>query len=183
MVELLADIGLQDSDKAYLAEYIANGFNKKRAYLKVHPTVTERTAEVEGSKYLRKPDIAKALSIILDAMIKETKDTLHYEILATYKARAFYELSDIFENPDDPDKDQKRIRKDMEKQYKRVIDGVSPKGVGQGKTFQVIQVYKLADRDKALDQLTKYMQLIQDKIDIKGDDIKLVWHDPGEKDI
>lgn len=41
----------------FLAEWLNNGKNAKRAYLKFHPNVSEHSAEVLGSRQLRKVDI------------------------------------------------------------------------------------------------------------------------------
>ena len=53
--------GLSDPDEIFILEYLVNGQNAKRAYLKAHPRVTERTAEVEGSKLLSRPEIKAAV--------------------------------------------------------------------------------------------------------------------------
>lgn len=46
------------TDELFCLEFLKNGENAKRAYMAVHPKAKERTAEVEGSKLLRKPEIA-----------------------------------------------------------------------------------------------------------------------------
>lgn len=53
--------GVVESFEAFALEYLGNGFNATAAYRTVHPGVTQRTAEVEGSKLLRKPEVEKIL--------------------------------------------------------------------------------------------------------------------------
>ncbi len=48
---------LSEQDELFCLEFLRNGENAKRAYMATHPKAKERTAEVEGSKFLRKPEI------------------------------------------------------------------------------------------------------------------------------
>src|SRR5215510_3967761 len=49
---------LSQLDELFCLTYLKNGENAKRAYMETHPRAQERTAEVEGSKLLRKPEVA-----------------------------------------------------------------------------------------------------------------------------
>lgn len=58
---------ISDADQLFALEYLSNGLNATAAYRSTHPRAKQRTAEVEGSKLLRKPEV--------DAFIaKETKE-------------------------------------------------------------------------------------------------------------
>ena len=48
----------------FFVEWLDNGFNATKAYLKLHPNVTDHTARVVGSRWLAKVDI----STVLEAM-------------------------------------------------------------------------------------------------------------------
>jgi Terminase small subunit len=56
-----AAIGVTESFETFALEYLANGYVASKAYLAVHPRATQRTAEVEGSKLLRNPEVANIL--------------------------------------------------------------------------------------------------------------------------
>jgi hypothetical protein len=49
---------LKKNDELVALEYLANGHNATAAYRSVHPNCSQRTAEVEGSRTLRKPEVA-----------------------------------------------------------------------------------------------------------------------------
>ena len=54
--------------KKFAAAYVENGCNAKRAYKSISPDVTDRTAEVEGIAYLRKPVVEKMLMEEIEAV-------------------------------------------------------------------------------------------------------------------
>lgn len=61
----------------FITEYLKNGQNAKRAYLKVRPNVTERTAEVNAEKLLRNTDfvnLLKASTEKIEAKIAMTQE-------------------------------------------------------------------------------------------------------------
>ena len=49
--------GLTAAQYTFALEYLANGVNARRAYLKAHPSVTLATADVEGHRTLRYPKV------------------------------------------------------------------------------------------------------------------------------
>lgn len=67
--------GLNEPDYLFALEYLANGQNAKRAYLKAHPKAKDRTAEVEGSKLLRKPE----LKAFIDQEMKARRQRLRMD--------------------------------------------------------------------------------------------------------
>jgi phage terminase small subunit len=94
---------------AFVEEYIANGRNAKQAYKKFHPKVTERTAEVEGSKFLRKPEVAAYLQqrelelqdksqLTTERVLKELSRLVFIDVRKLYKEdgslKAPHELDD-----------------------------------------------------------------------------------------
>jgi hypothetical protein len=48
--------------EAFVFAYFANGFNATAAYRAVHPRVSQRTAETQGSEYLRKPEVQRIVA-------------------------------------------------------------------------------------------------------------------------
>lgn len=48
----MRNLEIYTKERRFLSEYFRNGCNAKRAYLKIAPDVTERTAEELGSKLL-----------------------------------------------------------------------------------------------------------------------------------
>lgn len=58
---------LTHREQLFVLEYLANGYNATAAYRSVHPKCSQRTAEVEGSRTLRKP----AVSAFIDQKRRE----------------------------------------------------------------------------------------------------------------
>lgn len=52
---------LTQKELGFVQEYLINGFNGKRAYMKAYATENENMAAVEACKMLKKPKILKAL--------------------------------------------------------------------------------------------------------------------------
>ncbi len=59
------------TDRQFAYMLIQNNLNAKAAYLALKPDVTARTAEVEGSKLLRKPELIAILTPLLEKLFTE----------------------------------------------------------------------------------------------------------------
>lgn len=57
---------MERSTLLFILEWLNNGKNAKRACFKLHPSVTERSAEVLGSRLLRKVNISRFLVEVVD---------------------------------------------------------------------------------------------------------------------
>lgn len=72
-----------DKDVAlFFAEWCKNGLNAKRAYQKLHPDVTERSAETLGSRMLRKVEVSDVLAahgLGIETYIDQLKQGLNAE--------------------------------------------------------------------------------------------------------
>jgi Terminase small subunit len=66
--------GLTDKQHAFCLEFINNHGNASAAYQFVYPKAKKRTAEVEGSKWLKKPDIHLRISDLRAAVRKRLED-------------------------------------------------------------------------------------------------------------
>jgi len=84
-------------DAAWVEIYLQSSpRNAKRAYLQLHPKATERTAEVEGSKLLRKPEIVaiiaertkalqEKLEITTERVLQEVARVGYFDVRKLYK--------------------------------------------------------------------------------------------------
>jgi hypothetical protein len=153
---------LTAKDIKILGEYTTNGFVQWRAYAKYN-SVSDTVARTKSSVYFAKGHIKSAISEYCDILIGQYKDTLHYEILDTYRKRAMYDI-DMFINADGSIKD------DVPKEWKCVIDDIDNNKP------------TLADRDKALSQLSKYMGMMVEKIEHSGD-LNIVYLDKQDANL
>lgn len=154
----------------FLAEYMSNGMNGSEAYIKhiARKNASEasrKSCGVHASAILAKPEILEAIKEIFDIWLAEKKVKLEKEIIAVQYARAFYDPT-MFVDADG----QARI-KDVNKipeKWRPAIDGIEAKYYGKDADRKVV-VFKLADRTKALQELSKYIQLYQDSLGLKVD--------------
>lgn len=137
--------------------YIENRLqNAKDAYLRAYPNCKSETgAYSSASALLRTPKIQLLLKENLEAATGELKEHLDFKLLKMWVTRANYDVADILCD----DGSLVRPMADLKKLGLSIcIDGVDVRVDKDGKEHQC---YKLADRDKAQDQLQKYIGLIK----------------------
>ena len=154
---------LTPKELLFVNEYLTNGFNGTQAAITTG--YSERTAKEQAYEILTKPHIKEYIRNTLNEIIGTKKDVLEKQIIDTYYKRAFYDIAQFTNKEGEVDIDAIN-----EAGYGCIIDGVKKARTvttfGEGGVKEEPAVYELADRDKALAQLTKYMQLISDKIDL-----------------
>lgn len=141
--------------EAFVRGYIQNDFkNAAGVYEKVYGC-TAKSAIVSASKLLKDTNIQAMLASELSAVLKEKRIPLEKRILDTWMVRAFYDVSDVVGEDGALVKTMADLKKEG---LSVVIDGIDVKPDKDGGEHYV---YKLADRDKALDMLQKYIQMIR----------------------
>ena len=143
----------------FIAEYLNNGMKPSEAYLKyvaTKPDTTKSTAYTEGCNLLKKPKIREAIRIVITDWLEEKRGKLERELIDTLYRRAFYDIS-IFQNENGEFKEIE----DVPVEWRCCVDGVEKKYYGKDATTSVI-ILKLADRDRAIDKLDKYIQMTKE---------------------
>lgn len=161
----ISDSSLTMKEKIFVCAYCANGFNAARAYRAAEPSCPEGKegdykAAQSGYDMKCRPHIQQAIKAYLEEALKDYKESLHYKIIKTNIHRAFYDLANFFD-----DKGRMKPLSKIPPEERVCIDGIK-KNTGEE------AVYILSDRVKALDMLTKYMNIIKpdnvaDTVDIK----------------
>lgn len=77
-----------------LTEWFANNFNGSAAYKKFYPESTDRTAEVEFSKILRKPELQEHLEDLKKGAQKALR-TSHEALLAELERWAYSDITEV----------------------------------------------------------------------------------------
>jgi len=130
--------------------------NAGEAYMRAYPnTKAEAIAYSCASKLLRTAKIQALLKESLEIAMGDLKENLDYKLIRMWVTRANYDVADILDNDGTlvkPMAELKRLGLSI------CIDGIDIK---VGKEGDEHPVYKLADRDKAQDQLQKYIGLIK----------------------
>lgn len=130
--------------------------NATGAYRRAYPNASEATAATESSRLLKDPKIQEAISTELKAVLAEKRVPLEKRILDTWIIRAFYDPTEII----NLNGRLKISEKELHKRGLQVcIDSINEKLTAKGDRYVE---YKLADRDKALDMLQKYIAMIKE---------------------
>lgn len=155
------ELELNPKEIKFLAEYINNGFNGTRAYLK---TIARKgtcysAAGAEATSTLKKVKIKLALDEWKQDFLNNVKNELEAKIIDNLMSRCFYDIEDYYYD-DGVLKPLSKLRREQ----RQAIDGVEVKYFGKDAVKTV--TYKLADKDKARLELEKYINLIKDSMDI-----------------
>jgi hypothetical protein len=136
--------------------YIQNRLkDAEDCYHRAYPKCKESACASSASRLLRSAKIQALLKHRLEIATGHIKENLEHKILEMWFTRAFYDPGDILD-------DEGRLRHTMSKLKSMglsvVIEGVDVKPDKDGGEHFV---YKLADRDRAMDQLQKYIAMIK----------------------
>ena len=159
---------IKKSQLNFVRNYIEQDFtNATRAYARAYPNASEDTARANATRLLSKAHIQAAVAKELEAVLSKARLPLEKRILDVWVKRAFFDPTEII------DVDGKLVITTEELRGKGLqvcIDSINKKLNAQGASY--IE-YKLADRDKALDMLQKYIAMIKapdQNINLHSDD-------------
>ena len=142
--------------RQFAHKLIQNSLNAKAAYHALRPDVTARTAEVEGSKLLRKPELIRILTPLLEKLFTEAG------IETTYVFRRWLEMSqataaDYFTFEDGvPKLDMSNMTEAQRKNIREIK--VSENRYGTNYTIKVV------DQQAAVDAIAKHLGLLIEKL-------------------
>jgi len=160
--------------KAFVAEYLANGFNATKAAISAG--YSERSASSIGEENLRKPEIATLLAKKVGTALNKIDFSVDRTL--EYVARmAFFDPADLFES----DGSLKLIQ-NISPEARTVIAGLEVSDIwdlGEGEQKSIIgrlKKVKLSDRKGALDMLMRYHALYRDKMEHSGPDGGPIQH-------
>jgi hypothetical protein len=145
--------------------YIEQDFRDATAAYQRAFNCTPVSARTGAARLLANANIQDALSTELAAVLKEKRRPLEKRVLDTWMVRAFYDPTEILDLEGNLAISGEELRK---RGLQVCIDSINKKLNAQGDEYVE---YKLADRDKALDMIQKYIQMVK-PIDasVKGTD-------------
>jgi phage terminase small subunit len=145
--------------KRFVAVYCTNSLNGKQAALAAG--YSARSAESYAGKMLADPKVRDAIKEFLKIMLDRIKEMISFQIIEIQRIRATYQAGDIIDGRG------RLIVSDLKElgplQY--CIEGIETKYVRFGDEIKEQIIVKLADRNKALDMLTRYVDLINESSD------------------
>jgi phage terminase small subunit len=154
------------AQKRFVDYYIQQDFkNATAAYQRAYPRASEESARREASRLLTKVDIQALLSSTLADILSWEKIPLEKRIFDFWTKRAFYDPAEIVDS-------KGALIHPLEELSRQgvsvCVEGIETRINAQGKETTRI---KLADRDKALEMLQQYIQMVKpqtQKIEIAG---------------
>ncbi len=171
--ELIVTDHLTDKERMFCVYYIKY-WNATKAYKKAFPTASQSTCSSEGSKMKARPKVAREIARLRDEIIGDVLFDSS-AVLRKWIDIAFADITDYVEFGHDevlaegPDGDVLRNTKGEEvvnyrnwvKLKKHTeVDGTLVTEVRQGKDGVVV---KLADKTRALDVLTRFSNLLNER--------------------
>ena len=150
----------------FVGEYLSNGLNQTRAYLTVYYKGNESkyaSANAQAPKLLVNVSIKEAIKTVLDLWLGATKLKLEQKIIDSLYREAFYDPSMFITETGAP---KFKKLEDIDVEWRPCIVGIETKSYGKD-AVRDHTVVKLADRRKAREELSKYIELI------KGSDISV----------
>jgi len=152
---------LNEKQRLFVIEYLKD-FNATQAA--INAGYSKKTARSIGQENLTKPDIQAEISRQVGELLKQAKIPLEKQIFEFWMKRAFYDITEIVDLNGTLKLSEQELRA---KGLHVCIDSVNKKINAQGK---IMIVYQFADKDKAVEMLQKYIQMIREQpITIKDD--------------
>jgi len=145
------DLNLLPKHRIFTMEYCTNGFDKKKAL----SASGYKAGNTAASTILNNSNVQDAIKRYVDLVLGEGKIKLKKEIYDIWYKRAFYDPLMFYDVDGEP---KITSLKDIPQEYRCVVDGVNKRYYGKDASRHVIEL-KLADREKALAWLDKYLGL------------------------
>jgi phage terminase small subunit len=142
--------------KNFVNYYIEQDFkNATLAYQRAYPRASEESARREASRLLTKVDIQEYMSAVIAGVLQRDKIPLEKRILDTWLKRAFYDPAEIVDG-------KGALLHPLEELSTQglsvCVEGIETRTNAQG--IETTKI-KLADRDKALEILQQYIQMVK----------------------
>lgn len=145
---------LSDKEQLVLTEYFKNGWKQGAAYQKIYPDCNHYTAQTQAYRLFKKPHFRDAKKELADELLSEVQDDIKQKIISRLVNRAIFDPADIVNGSGEI---QDGVMDDPKKSC--CIDQIEPLKDGGVKV-------KLADPQKALDQLAKWQKLANESVDV-----------------
>jgi phage terminase small subunit len=144
------------AQKNFVNFYIEQDFrNATGAYIRAYPEASYDTAKVEASRLLTKPNIQEHMGAFIAEVLQRDKIPLEKRILDTWLKRAFYDPAEIVDSKGALIHPLDELSRQG---FSVCVEGIETRINAQG--VETIKV-RLADRDKALEMLQEYIQMVK----------------------
>jgi len=169
------------NERAFVEEYIANGRNATQAYKKFHPRVTDRTATVEGSKLLTKPDVQAYLKKREEALQEKLELTTE-RVLRELARLSFFDVRKLF-NADGTLKAPSELDDDTAAAIASIESEELFEGTGDNRKWKgMVRKVRAFNKHGALQDAMKHLGLFKEDNDQLGKAIARAIIVPAKQD-
>ena len=151
--------GLNVTQQRFCIEYLTH-FNATQAAIRAG--YSKKTAYSIGEENLKKPEIQAEISKQVDVLLEQAKVPLKKQIFEFWMKRAFYDITEIISPDGEMQMTSEQLR---EKGLHVCIDSINKKINSDG---EIVITYKFADKDKAVEMLQRYIQMIKEQVEVSG---------------
>jgi phage terminase small subunit len=150
-------------EELFKNEYLMNGFNATRAYMKISDVTCPNQAGVYGYEMLRKGNVIKAIDDVLTKMFSKMEVSAEMLIAgyinqAFYDERSYYDENDVFIGMKNLNIVQQACIESIETEAMYAGSGADRVKIGEK------QKVKFYSRQRAMDTLMKHKGLLRDII-------------------
>lgn len=152
---------LSAKHQLFVVNLIKQNFNQTAAYIKTYPDTNHENARIRASQLLTISNIKESVQDVMNMLLDSEKMVLEKKIIQMYMYRAFYNPNDILDKDGNLKVDD---LKELPIECQFSIEGIESKTT-YGKDDTIVdRKIKLANREKSLEMLSKYMQIMADRI-------------------
>jgi len=183
MIPDYTQYGLNNKELKFIAIYLINGFNGTQAYIDAgFPSKSRPSAGVQSHELLKKDKFRPVIRAHMDAFLAEARSTLEHRIVDELMLQAFYDPADFIDSHGNP---RFKSMDELSPEQRRCVQSIETKYYGKD-ADRSATVIKLVDRNRALNELGKYIDLMKEhsprKVEVTGKDDGPIQHsfDPGK---
>lgn len=146
----------------FIQRYLSNHFNATDAYLYAFETKDRNSARASASQLLANPNIREEINAQISELLEQGKEQLKARFVDEITQLSFSRLSDYFD--DDGNIDFKKISQINP----GAIREFSRESIETQHGTNFSEKIKLGDKNKPLELLGKYLNLLTDQVDLKS---------------
>ena len=154
ILEMWRELDLRPKELDFVFQYCTNGFDEKLA----------RDKAGYSKSIFTKEHVKKAIAIYMNAILAQKKPEVLDKVINVLYKRAFYDPFMFYDTDGQP---KFSSLEEIDEEWRVVVDGIEQKYWGKDSETSSV-VLKLADRNKAIQELTKILELSKEQIKIEG---------------
>jgi len=155
------DLDLSPKKRMFVLEYCNNKFDKEKALAKLG--YVGNSAATTASAWINDSQVQEAIRRYVELILGEGKLRLKKEIFDVWLKRATYDPLMFYDINGEP---KIKTLKDIPEEWRCVVDGIEKKYYGKDATTYTI-VLKLADKEKALMWLDKFIGMTKEEANVQ----------------